>query len=76
MDIDPYDGGVCHQAPILLALMSAMDGVPFSSLFEKLLYSSVDLLTVWTILDIASSSYMVDRVPSTSRIRPWVMAAV
>lgn len=74
--IDPYDGGVCHQAPILLALLSSITALPQAALAEKVLYSVLDLAFTYKMLEILSSTYVKIRVSSTYQIRPWVFASM
>ncbi|CAK7226960.1 hypothetical protein SCUCBS95973_006374 [Sporothrix curviconia] len=53
-NVSPYDGGVYHQAPLLLPLFSLL---PPSSLpvFTYLLYIAVDLLSAHALVQIADS---------------------
>lgn len=53
-NIPPYDGGVFHQAPLLLPLFSVLD--PFrSDLPTALLYIALDLLGANALTKIADS---------------------
>ncbi|KAG8408859.1 hypothetical protein J3458_019871 [Metarhizium acridum] len=51
----PYDGGVYHQAPLLLPLFSLLPSVKTWPIFTSLLYILVDLLSADALSTIASS---------------------
>ncbi|KJZ77340.1 hypothetical protein HIM_03064 [Hirsutella minnesotensis 3608] len=51
----PYDGGVYHQAPLLLPLFSLLPDVKAWPIFTSLLYILVDLLTADVLVKIAES---------------------
>ena len=51
-NVSPYDGGVYHQAPLLLPLFSLL---PSFSIFTYLLYTAVDLLSASALVKIADS---------------------
>lgn len=51
----PYDGGVYHQAPLLLPLFSLLPDVKTWPIFTALLYIGVDLLSADALLKIAAS---------------------
>lgn len=51
----PYDGGVFHQAPLLLPLFSLLPDVEAWPIFTSLLYILVDLLSAYALLVIADS---------------------
>lgn len=73
--IDPYDGGVCHQAPLLLALLAVLQYLPFVQLATAILFSMVDLLSCLCLLEIAASPYVLQSMES-KRLRPWILAAM
>lgn len=51
----PYDGGVYHQAPLLLPLFSLLPDTKAWPAFTSLLYVLVDLLTADELIKIAES---------------------
>lgn len=51
----PYDGGVYHQAPLLLPLFSLLPDVKTWPIFTAILYILVDLLSGAALLKIAES---------------------
>ncbi|KND91199.1 Phosphatidylinositol glycan anchor biosynthesis class U protein, partial [Tolypocladium ophioglossoides CBS 100239] len=51
----PYDGGVYHQAPLLLPLFSLLPNVRAWPIFTSLLYIFVDLLSADALVRIADS---------------------
>ncbi|OAQ79306.1 GPI transamidase subunit PIG-U [Purpureocillium lilacinum] len=51
----PYDGGVYHQAPLLLPLFSLLPDVKAWPIFTSLLYIAVDLLSADALARIADS---------------------
>ncbi|OAA46950.1 GPI transamidase subunit PIG-U [Metarhizium rileyi] len=51
----PYDGGVYHQAPLLLPLFSLLPDVKTWPIFTSLLYILVDLLSADALSTIANS---------------------
>jgi phosphatidylinositol glycan class U len=51
----PYDGGVYHQAPLLLPLFSLLPNVKAWPIFTSLLYILVDLLSAEALCRIAES---------------------
>ncbi|KAH8719354.1 GPI transamidase subunit PIG-U [Phaeosphaeriaceae sp. PMI808] len=54
-NVSPYDGGVYHQAPLLLPLFSLLPNPSSNPLATNLLYTAVDLLSANAIAQIASS---------------------
>ncbi|CAK4032806.1 Phosphatidylinositol glycan anchor biosynthesis class U [Lecanosticta acicola] len=59
--LDPYDGGIFHQAPLLLPLFSFLPSptTVLGKIAGILLYTGVDLASADCIFDIASSSVAV-----------------
>ena len=51
----PYDGGVYHQAPLLLPLFSLLPDSRAWPIFTSLLYIAVDLLSADALMRIADS---------------------
>lgn len=54
-NVSPYDGGVFHQAPILLTLFSFFPSSAAYPIFTYLLYILVDLLSANALTKIAES---------------------
>ena len=54
-NVSPYDGGVYHQAPLLLPLFSLLPDVSSWPIFTALLYVAVDLLSADALRKIADS---------------------
>lgn len=54
-NVSPYDGGVYHQAPLLLPLFSLLPSFAAWPVFTYLLYIAVDLLSAKALITIAES---------------------
>ncbi len=54
-NVSPYDGGVFHQAPLLLPLFSLLPDPATYPIFTNLLYIAVDLLSAHALYMIAES---------------------
>jgi phosphatidylinositol glycan class U len=54
-NVSPYDGGVYHQAPLLLTLFSLLPDSSMYPIFTYLLYIAVDLLSANALIKIAES---------------------
>lgn len=54
-NVSPYDGGVYHQAPLLLPLFSLLPDVKAWPIFTSLLYIAVDILGADALCKIADS---------------------
>lgn len=54
-NVSPYDGGVYHQAPLLLPLFSLLPDVKQWPIFTALLYILVDLLSADALIKLAES---------------------
>jgi phosphatidylinositol glycan class U len=54
-NVSPYDGGVYHQAPLLLTLFSLLPDSSMYPIFTYLLYIAVDLLSANALMKIAES---------------------
>ncbi|RYP76569.1 hypothetical protein DL771_001638 [Monosporascus sp. 5C6A] len=54
-NVSPYDGGVFHQAPLLLPLFSLLPDPSKFPIFTNLLYIAVDLLSAHALYKIAGS---------------------
>ncbi|KAH7320023.1 cell division control protein CDC91 [Stachybotrys elegans] len=54
-NVSPYDGGVYHQAPLLLPLFSLLPDVKSWPIFTSLLYILVDILSANALVKIAES---------------------
>lgn len=54
-NVSPYDGGVYHQAPLLLPVLSLLPSFASWPVFTYLLYIVVDLLSANSLIIIADS---------------------
>lgn len=54
-NVSPYDGGVYHQAPLLLPLFSLLPDPATYPIFAYILYIIVDLLSADALYKIAES---------------------
>jgi len=54
-NVSPYDGGVYHQAPLLLPLFSMLPSPAAWPIFTHLLYTAVDILSAAALVQIADS---------------------
>lgn len=54
-NVSPYDGGVYHQAPLLLPLFSLLPNFASIPFFTYLLYIAVDLLSASALITITES---------------------
>ncbi|TKA48791.1 hypothetical protein B0A49_11882 [Cryomyces minteri] len=54
-NVSPYDGGVYHQAPLLLPLFSLLPNPSIYPLATDLLYTAIDLLSANALMQIAES---------------------
>lgn len=54
-NVSPYDGGIYHQAPLLLPLFSLLPSFASWPVFTYLLYIAVDLLSANALIKIAES---------------------
>jgi phosphatidylinositol glycan class U len=54
-NVSPYDGGVYHQAPLLLPLFSLLPDVKQWPIFTALLYILVDLVSADALVKLAES---------------------
>ncbi|KAF3909382.1 hypothetical protein AA313_de0200996 [Arthrobotrys entomopaga] len=75
--VSPYDGGVFHQAPLLLSLFSIL---PASTIVTNLLYILADLLSAVSLIQIASSQVAAITPRHVSPRKdniwpPWAIAA-
>lgn len=77
-NVSPYDGGVFHQAPLLLPLFSLLPDVKVWPIFTHLLYIAVDLLSADALYKIANSGEAASSKLFTSprRANKFVGAAV
>ncbi|KAF2032291.1 PIG-U-domain-containing protein [Setomelanomma holmii] len=67
-NVSPYDGGVYHQAPLLLPLFSLLPSPSTTPLAAILLYTLVDLLSAQALFQIAGSGQnVVTRLFTSSR---------
>lgn len=54
-NVSPYDGGVYHQAPLLLPVLSLLPNFASWPVFTYLLYIVVDLLSANSLIIISES---------------------
>lgn len=54
-DVSPYDGGVFHQAPLLLPLFSLMPNPTSHPFAANLLFTAIDLLSANALMKIADT---------------------
>ncbi|KAF1841563.1 PIG-U-domain-containing protein [Cucurbitaria berberidis CBS 394.84] len=67
-NVSPYDGGVYHQAPLLLPLFSLLPNPSYAPLATNLLYTVVDLLSANALAQISESGFAtVTRLFTSSR---------
>ena len=67
-NVSPYDGGVFHQAPLLLPLFSLLPDPSYSPLATNLLYTVVDLLSANALAQVSESGFAsVTRLFTSSR---------
>lgn len=67
-NVSPYDGGVYHQAPLLLPLFSLLPDPSYAPLATNLFYIVVDLLSANALTQVAESGFAsVTRLFSSSR---------
>ena len=65
-NVSPYDGGVFHQAPLLLPFFSLLPNYATWPVFTNLLYILVDLLSAVSLMRIADSGEAVSSKLFTS----------
>ena len=65
-NVSPYDGGVYHQAPLLLPLFSLLPSSATYPAFTYLLYVLLDLLSASALMSIAESGEAVSSKLFTS----------
>ncbi|KAA8913031.1 GPI transamidase subunit PIG-U [Sphaerosporella brunnea] len=75
--VSPYDGGIFHQAPLLLAFFS---NIPKSSLVTNLIYIFADVQSALALIDIAASGVSASTPLHTSSrkgnsLPPWTAGA-
>ncbi|KAL4820554.1 GPI transamidase subunit PIG-U [Aspergillus spinulosporus] len=67
-NVSPYDGGVFHQAPLLLPIFSLLPNAQQYPMPTALLYSLVDLLNAYALVTISDSAQAVSgRLYASSR---------
>lgn len=65
-NVSPYDGGVYHQAPLLLPLFSLLPHYSTWPIFTNIIYILVDLLSAVALMKIADSGESVSSKLYTS----------
>lgn len=61
LGLDPYDGGLVHQAPLLVSLMSQLQGT------YDLLYPLIDAYIVITLIKLSKAKNL--------KLAPWIVGA-
>mgnify|MGYP001940442058 CR=1 FL=1 len=56
-NVSPYDGGVFHQAPLLLPLFSLLPNPKHAPLATNIFYTIVDLLSANALYQVAESGF-------------------
>jgi phosphatidylinositol glycan class U len=56
-NVSPYDGGVYHQAPLLLPLFSLLPNPAYAPLATNILYTVVDVLSANALAQVAESGF-------------------
>ena len=79
-NVSPYDGGVYHQAPLLLPLFSLLPDVHSWPIFTAVLYTIVDILSADALSKIAESgeagqSKLFSSPRRAKRASAWIVAA-
>jgi phosphatidylinositol glycan class U len=76
--LSPYDGGVFHQAPLLLPLFSLLPDPTRYPLVTVLLYTLVDLASAYALMQIFASgqSYTTRFFTSSRESKRWSSSAV
>lgn len=77
-NVSPYDGGVYHQAPLLLPLFSLLPDPSAYPLATNLLYTAVDVLSANAIAQLADSGQNVASrlFTSTRKHSRWSSLAI
>lgn len=77
-NVSPYDGGVYHQAPLLLPLFSLLPELKTWPIFSYILYIAIDLLSADALSKIADSGEAGSSKLFTSprRNKRWLGVAV
>lgn len=72
-NVSPYDGGVYHQAPLLLPFFSLLPNNATWPIFTNIIYILVDLLSALALMKIAESGESVSTKHYTSprKDRRW-----
>ncbi|KAF2402948.1 PIG-U-domain-containing protein [Trichodelitschia bisporula] len=65
-NVSPYDGGVFHQAPLLLPLFSLLPDPSRYPLLTNLLYIALDLLSAQALMKVAETGVSVSSLRYTS----------
>ncbi|KAK3486345.1 GPI transamidase subunit PIG-U [Neurospora crassa] len=77
-NVSPYDGGVYHQAPLLLPIFNLLPSFSAFPIFTYLLYIAVDILSAHALLRIAESGEASSsaRFTSPRRDKRWSGAII
>ncbi|KAK9381913.1 GPI transamidase subunit PIG-U [Kockiozyma suomiensis] len=76
MGVSPFDGGVYHQAPLLILIFQALDGfygsIAPNSLAINVVYCVLDVLCAWFLVQISTSESFSGR----KKLDSWNIAAI
>ncbi|KAL6712305.1 hypothetical protein ACN47E_000182 [Coniothyrium glycines] len=77
-NVSPYDGGVYHQAPLLLPLFSLLPDPAYYPLATNLLYIVVDILSANALTQVADSGFaaVTRRFTSSRKDLRWSSLAI
>jgi phosphatidylinositol glycan class U len=77
-NVSPYDGGVYHQAPLLLPLFSLLPNASYHPFATSVLFTVVDLLSAYALAQIADSGQAATTrlFKSSRRGLRWSSAAI
>lgn len=67
-NVSPYDGGLYHQAPLLLPLFSLLPNASYYPIATNIVFTVVDLLSAYALAQVArSGTAAVSRLFASSR---------
>jgi GPI-anchor transamidase subunit U len=65
-NVSPYDGGVFHQAPLLLPLFAMLPDTKVFSLPTDVMYIALDLISAYSLVQLAESGVAMSTTLFTS----------
>lgn len=81
--IDPYDGGIFHQSPLLLGAVSAVSKIVPETIAINILYVLADLTAAWALAQTAQRAattikYVFKKKDTKEPLpfAPWIIAAI